>query len=356
MMNQNEYHVIGVMSGTSLDGIDLAELVLSYSENNGWEFKTMAAETVPYSNKWKSELQEAILFSKERIQRLNKDYTMYLSQVIYSFIKKYEIQDLDIVSSHGHTVLHQPDKGITCQIGNLKGLANIIGQTVVCDFRPEDVALGGQGAPLVPIGDRLLFAQYDYCLNLGGFANISSELDGKRIAYDICPVNIVLNYLSEQLGKTYDEGGKMAMTGAVDNELLAALNRLDYYTKPPPKSLGLEWVQKQVLPLFEASTSNSVNILRTYTEHVAIQISTQIQTGSSLLISGGGVYNSFLMNRLESMSDVNITIPSKEIIEYKEAIIFGLLGVLKMRNEINCLSSVTGADRDHSSGIIYKSE
>lgn len=351
-MKKNSYHIIGVMSGTSLDGIDLAEIVFEYSENK-WAFKIINSETVPYSSFWKNELREAVNYSKEKLERLDFKYTEKLSEEISKFIKKNQIQEIDAVCSHGHTILHQPDKGFTYQIGNLPKLSKLLLQTVVCDFRVQDVALGGQGAPLVPIGDRLLFSDYDYCLNLGGFANCSFEENGFRIAYDICPVNIVLNHYAEKLGKDFDEDGNLAASGKADPKLLQKLDSLPFYSEKPPKSLGLEWVQKNIFPLIDASGISSEDVLRTFTEHIATQLSHQFSQNSSVLITGGGAYNSFLIERLKELASLKVMIPSSEIVEYKEALIFGLLGVLKLREEVNCLASVTGAMRDHSAGRVF---
>ncbi len=351
-MKKDNYHIIGVMSGTSLDGIDLAELGFNYSEKK-WNFEIFVAETIPYSSFWKDELREAIKYSEEKLERLDFKYTEKLSEEISKFIKKHNIQEIDAVCSHGHTILHQPDKGYTYQIGNLPRISKTLRQKVVCDFRVQDVELGGQGAPLVPIGDRLLFPDFDYCLNLGGFANCSFEKKGERIAFDICPVNIVLNEYAERLGKDFDEGGKLAASGKVDEGLLQKLNTLSFYSEKPPKSLGLEWVKSTVFPLLEAAAISSEDILRTFTEHIALQLASQFSKNASVLITGGGAYNSFLIERLKDLASIEVIIPSPEIVEYKEALIFGLLGVLKLRKEVNCLASVTGASKDHSSGKIF---
>lgn len=351
-MKRNKYHIIGVMSGTSLDGIDLAEIIFNFSEAK-WNFEIITAETVPYSSFWKDELREAINYSEEKLERLDFKYTEKLSEEILKFIKKHNILEIDAVCSHGHTILHQPEKGFTYQIGNLPKISKMLGQTVVCDFRVQDVELGGQGAPLVPIGDRLLFPEYDYCLNLGGFANCSFEKNGERIAFDICPVNIVLNNYAEKLGHNFDEGGKLAASGKVNEALLVKLNTLPFYNKKPPKSLGLEWVKEQIFPLLDASGISSEDILRTFTEHIAVQLAKQFRENASVLISGGGAYNSFLIERVNKIAQVETTIPFREIVEFKEALIFGLLGVLKLRDEVNCLASVTGAERDHASGKIF---
>ncbi len=352
-MKKKQYHVIGVMSGTSLDGIDVAELSFIVSEAGEWDFKILRAETIPYSKDWKITLQEAISFSEAALQDLNERYTDYLSEVISTYITRYDIKNLDAVCSHGHTILHQPEKGVTLQIGNLPKLAHLVQQTVVCDFRVQDVAFGGQGAPLVPVGDRLLFSEYDYCLNLGGFANCSFEKNGNRIAYDICPVNIVLNKYAEQLGRPFDEGGNLAKKGELNVSLLDQLNNLEFYKEKAPKSLGLEWVQQNIFPVLDAFKTSPEDKLRTFTEHIAIQIGRQFQNGASVLVTGGGAYNDYMISRIRSYKEADLVIPSHEIIEYKEALIFGLLGVLKLRNEVNCLASVTGAKKDHSGGILF---
>ncbi|SDR65554.1 anhydro-N-acetylmuramic acid kinase [Formosa sp. Hel1_31_208] len=350
-MIKSRYNIIGVMSGTSLDGIDLAHITLEY--NQKWTFKIHEAETVLYSKKWLVLLKSIVNCAKKELDLINIDYTDYLGETIQKFINDKNINELDAICSHGHTALHRPENGLTYQIGNHPKLAQIVQNLVVCDFRIQDVKLGGQGAPLVPIGDRLLFSDFDYCINLGGFANISSEFNTNRIAYDICPVNIVMNRYAHVLGFDFDDGGVIAKSGVVNQDVLNRLNTLSYYKKTPPKSLGLEWVEKFIFPILEASKLSEKDILRTVVEHVAIQIAKSIKPNSKVLITGGGTYNSFLLERIKVHNECHITIPSKVIIEYKEALIFGLLGVLKLRNEINCLSSVTGAKHSHSSGEIY---
>lgn len=351
-MKSKNYNVIGVMSGTSLDGIDLAWV--AFAKSDTWNYEIHKAITIPYSESWKTRLQKGIHLSKSELQTLNVEYTKYLGGVINSFVESTgEIHSTKAICSHGHTILHQPEKGITLQIGNLPELAKHIKTTVVCDFRVQDVALGGQGAPLVPIGDHLLFSEYDYCLNLGGFANVSFEENNQRIAFDICPVNIVLNALAEKLGAPYDKGGKLAANGNLIPKLLEELNALEFYKLQPPKSLGLEWVQKHIFPLLEKAEATTEDLLHTFTEHVAIQLANLFVENTSVLVTGGGTYNSYLLKRVKNHKKVNLVVPSKELIEFKEAVVFGLLGVLKLREEINCLASVTGAERDHSSGAVF---
>ena len=354
-MKKNNYNVIGVMSGTSLDGVDLAHIVFHLSDKK-WTFEILESETVGYSQSWINQLKSAVDYSKIELENLNKNYTKLLGTIISSFIEKYRIENLDAVCSHGHTILHQPDKGLTLQIGNLPEIATLIHQTLVCDFRVQDVKLGGQGAPLVPIGDRILFSEYDYCMNLGGFSNVSFEQNGERIAFDISPVNTVLNFYANQLGMDYDDKGQLTRTGKVNENLLNALNALDYYQQKFPKSLGFEFVKEIILPLIESFEIAIEDKLRTFTEHVALQTALALPNKKGrLLITGGGAYNDFIIERIQSyLPEMKIIIPSAKILEFKEALIFALLGVLKLRGEINVLSSVTGAKMDHSSGEIYK--
>lgn len=341
------------MSGTSLDGIDVAHC--TFEKTDAWKFEIKAAATYPYPTEWLSKLKNLVQLNLEELKTLDEHYTEFLGDVIQKFCTQYSIDRLDAVCSHGHTALHQPEKGLTYQIGNLPKLAKQLQERVVCDFRVEDVALGGQGAPLVPIGDHLLFGQYEFCLNLGGFANISTTINGVRIAYDICPVNIVLNHYVNTLGLNYDDGGKIAASGIVHQPLLEALNALDFYKSPYPKSLGLEWVKSEILPLIDRFQLIIKDTLRTVVEHVAIQISNEInqKANAAVLTTGGGAFNTFLMKRLTQYTKNTIVIPDKALVENKEALIFAFLGVLKLRNENNCLSSVTGAQKDHSSGKIY---
>jgi anhydro-N-acetylmuramic acid kinase len=349
-MNHQYYNVIGVMSGTSLDGVDIARIELV--RDHRWTFQIKECTTVPYPDYWIERLEASIELDRGEIKQLDIDYTTFLGDQINSFIQMHEINNLLTVCSHGHTILHQPEKGITLQIGNLPQLAQQISCRVVCDYRTADVLLGGQGAPLVPIGDQLLFSEYDYCLNLGGFANLSTRYQNSRIAYDICAVNVVMNYYARKLGKEYDDNGAFAKAGTPQTPQLEALNQLTFYTLQGPKSLGMEWVNAQVFPILE-SIEKVEDILATYVEHVAQQITTQVKDGNRVLVTGGGAYNKYLMQRLSSDRSVTFIVPEAKLIEYKEALIFALLGVLRLRNTNNCLSSVTGARYDHCSGVIH---
>lgn len=352
-MEKINYNIIGVMSGTSLDGVDL--VLVKFQTDNIWGFEIIHSETTNYSSDWYNLLKNLVTYPIEKLKIIDEDYTVYLAKIIKNFINKHKIKNIDAVCSHGHTALHQPQNKLTYQIGNKPFLANLISQKVVCDFRVQDVELGGQGAPLVPIGDKLLFSKYDYCLNLGGFANISTEVNKQRIAYDVCPVNIVLNHYVTKLGLSYDDGGKIASKGFVNLELLTQLNDLPFYKQSFPKSLGLEWVQTYILPLIDSFYLEVKDVLRTFIEHVSIQIAFVINGNAkeTVLVTGGGAYNIYLIERIKLHLKQIIVIPENEIIEYKEALIFALLGVLKLKEQVNCLKSVTGAKKDHSCGKIY---
>lgn len=354
-MTTQNYNVIGVMSGTSLDGIDLAQLSFTLARGS-WQFEIGATATIPYTSAWINRLQKAVDFSADALTELNVQYTKLLGETIFDFISQHQLTDIDAVCSHGHTVLHQPQNGLTLQIGNLPELAEYCQQRVVCDFRVQDVQLGGQGAPLVPIGDRFLFSDYTYCLNLGGFSNISYEQAGQRLAFDISAVNTVLNFYAQQHGWDFDDRGAFAKSGKEHVPLVDALNALPYFQLLPPKSLGFEYVKTTLLPLIESFTIDTASKMHSFTEHVAYQIASALPVKSGrLLITGGGAYNDFLVARIQHyLPNIEIVIPNKKTIEYKEALIFGLLGVLRLRNEINVLHSVTGASNDHCAGYVFE--
>jgi len=350
-MLKNEYKVIGVMSGTSLDGIDLVDCEFWW--NDSWQYRMNAVETVAYAPDWLNKLEHLTDLNKAELQAVDRAYTESLAEVVLNFISKNAIKQIDFIASHGHTAKHEPHRQLTYQIGNLPSLAQLTNQMVVCDFRVQDVALKGQGAPLVPIGDQLLFESYDYCLNLGGFSNLSYASEGSRFAYDICPVNTVLNHYASKIGLPYDDNGAIAASGEVHDQLLNQLNRLEYYQKQPPKSLGVEWVRTTIIPLINSFDLPVSTVLATFSEHIAQQIIKVIAPGSKVLTTGGGAYNSHVIKNMRRSSSISFKIPDVKLVNYKEALIFALLGMLRVRNEINCLSSVTGALKNHSSGKIY---
>lgn len=341
---------IGLMSGTSLDGLDIC--LAEFEKQEQWTFQILKTETIPYSESWESKLRNAIHLSAEELLELHSEYGFYLGKQVLQFIEKYQLENISLIASHGHTVFHQPQRKFTLQIGDGRAIKITTGLPVVYDFRSQDILMNGNGAPLVPIGDELLFPEYHACLNLGGFSNISLACNGKRIAFDIVPVNIVLNKLAQQLGKSFDEQGDLARKGKVDEVLLAKLNSLDFYGQHHPKSLGIEWCNQYIFPILEnIETQNS---LATFTEHIAQQISTVINRYNirNILFTGGGAYNTFLIEKIKGKTSAEVIVPVKEIIEHKEALVFAFMGVLRMNNEINVLSSATGSIADHCSGIM----
>jgi anhydro-N-acetylmuramic acid kinase len=353
-INKNTYRVTGLMSGTSLDGVDIAFCTFTI-RGRKWSYTIEKADTIAYSNEWKTRLSNLENECAIEFVRTDVEYGHYLGNITKEFHRKHNLIP-DFIASHGHTIFHQPERKFTSQIGKGSAIAAETGIPVVCDFRTTDVALGGQGAPLVPIGDQLLFGDYNYCLNLGGFANISLKQSGNRIAFDICPVNIVLNYLAALLHKQYDENGKLARNGSICQPLLEEMNNLKFYRKPPPKSLGKEWVLLEVYPLMERIEIPVEDMLRTFTEHIAVQIANVVlaRNPSAMLTTGGGAFNSFLIETIREKTGMNLILPDTLTINFKEALIFAFLGVLRWREEINCLKSCTGASHDNIGGAIYR--
>lgn len=347
-----DFKVIGLMSGSSLDGLDIAYVNFSH-DNKKWFFQIVEAGNVPYTDEWKNKLSEAFNKNESELKELDIEYGKYLGSITKKFIKKYEL-DPKLIASHGHTIFHMPEKGYTLQIGNGQEIANETGIMTINDFRTEDVKKGGQGAPLVPIGDKYLFADYPICLNIGGIANLSYDSEGKRIAYDICMANQLLNYLASKLGYDYDNNGNFARQGTVNQKLLNILNDNPYYDKEAPKSLGREFFEEYQHKIIDESSLSAKDLLATATEHIAYQIirATEHLESSKMLITGGGAKNNYLIERIRKMSKHEIIIPDTMIIDYKEALIFAFLGALKTEGRINVLSSVTGATSDSSSGNI----
>ena len=350
----NIFHVIGVMSGTSLDGVDI--VYVKFTKDETWSFDIIYAQTYKYEDSITRLMADLSTKSLEVIKKIDIEYSYELAKIINQFISQFSIKKIDFISSHGHTAIHNPSNSITYQIGNLPILSKIINQDVICDFRVQDVELGGQGAPLVPVGEKYLFKEYDSFINLGGFANISKHSGDNLIAYDICPVNILLNYFSRKIGKEYDNKGLIASSGKFIFSLYQELSNLEYYKLDPPKSLGIEWINDKVIPIINKYADSPVeDILNTLSIHIANQISDNLYGVKKVLVTGGGAYNDYLIEIIESKTNCKIIIPPNDIIEFKEALIFAFLGVLRNQNINNCYSSVTGASKDHSSGKIYLS-
>ncbi len=343
---------IGLMSGSSLDGLDIATVKFRMGKPEHISFELMHQASVNYPEEWHKKLGEAFYTDQESLKKLDVEYGKFLGEATARFIDATQFKP-DFIASHGHTVFHRPDLGYTLQIGNGQAIADKCKTLAINNFRSEDVCKGGQGAPLVPIGDKLLFGDYDVCLNIGGIANASFEKDNKRIAFDICIANQVLNYLAQREGKKYDANGDMARQGKIVPQLLNSLNDNNFYNKPAPKSLGREFFEENIK--LQVDSYPTTDALCTCTEHIAMQIgqSTNTVPKGRMLITGGGTYNKYLVDRIKAHCNHNIVIPDNDIIDFKEAIVFALLGFLKLNGITNVLKSVTGAREDSCSGEVF---
>ena len=337
--------IIGLMSGTSLDGLDICSV--KFSDNN---FKILDTKHIPYLPSFREELDKAYTMSAIEIAQLDVDFGKYCGNEIKKFIKDSKI---DYIASHGQTIFHTPNTGLTLQIGSGEQIAAITGIPTINNFRTLDVAHGGQGAPLVPIGDRDLFSKYTYCLNIGGFANVSTDYNGKRIAWDICPTNIILNEFAKKYGKDFDENGDLGNEGYINKNLLSELNSLPFYSQKAPKSLGREWIEQYITPLINTYGCSGFDKMRTLYEHMGFQIGKTLSKKGKTLCTGGGTYNSLLIERIQHYTESEIIIPNEEIIDFKEALLFAYLGYLRVLEKPNCLASVTGASKDVCSGTIH---
>lgn len=352
--------ILGLMSGTSLDGLDICACTFSQKTNeNALNYRILCADTVSYPAKWRQILINSFYSSPDELDHLNTQFGIYLADQIKFFCTKNNIQPA-LIGSHGHTVFHRPGQGITLQIGHGSIIRKMTGIPVISNFRKQDVQLGGQGAPLVPIGDRLLFNDYSFCLNLGGFCNISWDSNGIRKACDIAPCNMLLNQLAGRENLEFDKDGILASSGKIIDKLFEQWNLIPYYSMDEPKSLGREWYEKNWNNIICSSEWNTADLLRTATEHIVVQIAhwiirTGIQNNQKILITGGGAHNKFFIERLSDMlaQEIKLQIPESILIDYKEALIFGLLAYLRYHGKINILSSVTGSSYDHCSGDIY---
>lgn len=361
-----QYKVIGLMSGSSLDGLDLA--YVHFEESGGqWHFEIRETDCISYSSALRERLSGAAALSAREYLLLHTEYGHYLGTAVNNFIEKYGLAyQVQLVASHGHTSFHLPEKQMTAQLGDGAALAAVTGIHTITDFRGTDIALGGQGAPVVPIGEKLLFGEYDLFLNIGGIANISTKLPAPA-GFDVCPANRILNLLAQDTEKGYDEDGVLASGGSVQDQLLNELNGFAYYRKPFPKSLSNDFGLKEIFPLIEKANLSREDALRTYTEHIAMQVADAINSlppaghgaaSLQLLITGGGAHNRFLLERIKKFlagKYIEPVVPSKELVDYKEALVIALMGALRWREEENVLSSVTGSARNNINGAIWSS-
>jgi anhydro-N-acetylmuramic acid kinase len=346
------YSVIGIMSGSSLDGVDLAYCEFSFGTK--WNFNIIKAETAPYPEEWKLLLQELPKANAVKLAEQDIAYGVFLGNLVNSFIKKHRLTP-DLISSHGHTIFHAPHKNYTFQLGNGQAISTTTGITTVADFRQKDILLGGQGAPLVPIGDELLFKGFDICLNIGGIANLSYNANGKRRAFDVCPANQLLNHLSLQLGQEFDFNGEMAALGKLNLPLFEKLNKDEFYRQAPPKSLSNQYVRENFIELLDRFEAPLEDKLYTCVKHIAYQMNQSIQGigAKNILITGGGARNGFLTTAIQKETLLEVIIPSEDIIDFKEAMVFALMGLLRFQNKTNCLASATGASEDSAAGVVF---
>lgn len=342
------------MSGTSLDGLDLA--ACTFRHDKTWNYSIDYCKTAGYSRELVSALQCLDTSTALKYAQTDHDLGRLFGTEVIRFISETGFKP-NYISSHGHTVFHQPKKHLTTQIGHPAAIAALTKTPTIADFRTADVHLNGQGAPLVPIGDLLLFSEYEYCLNLGGIANISIKTQEDSIqAYDICIANMALNYVAQKVGKSYDAEGELASSGTIDTNLLEALNQLPYLSLSAPKSIGKEWFDSEIKPLIEhhLAFSSTEDVLATLCEHIALQVSAQLPVYGRLLVTGGGAKNDFLMNCLKARCNAQLILPETELIDYKEALIFAFLGALHVLGEDNILTAVTGSSSNHVGGCIYR--
>ncbi|MFD2035100.1 anhydro-N-acetylmuramic acid kinase [Belliella marina] len=348
-----QYHLVGLMSGTSGDGLDIA--YCQFNRSDEWSFKIQEAETIPFPAKLEKQLLNSHQLPSLELSLLDVEFGKWMGEATKNFVSKHQIK-VQAIASHGHTVFHQPQKGLSLQIGNGWAMHVASGLPVINDFRMLDVQFGGQGAPLVPIGDKLLFQDFDYCINLGGIANISMEVSAQREAFDICPFNLLMNHYAKTVGMPYDRDGKLAKSGKIIPGILEKLNAHIYYKIKGAKSLGREDLDGFFEILDENEAIDPIDKLRTIIEHTVLQIKNTIPEGQgNLLLTGGGAFNTFFVDELKIGLGNRITIPEADptLINFKEALIFAFLGVLRIRNEINCLASVTGANSDSCGGMVF---
>ncbi len=347
------------MSGTSMDGLDIAHVSLTEKEEGKWDYTINAGTTVPYGDRWRLRLSKLRHQNSMIFYKTDRFFGQFIGEHINDFLEENDLK-ADLIASHGHTVFHQPENNLTVQVGNGNSIYGVTGIPTVTDFRSLDVVLGGEGAPLVGIADKYLFGEFDMCLNLGGFANISADISGIRVAYDICPSNIVLNRIAREFDKEYDEDGAIAAKGAIDYDLLGELNEIEFYEMEPPKSLGREWISKNFWHIVRNSVAKKEDKMKTLCDHIAQQIGNNVYDLSSgdasakrLFVTGGGAFNHTLIDHLKSHTDAEVVVPDAMMVNYKESLAFALLGILRVQNKINVLANATGAKSNTVSGALY---
>lgn len=349
------------MSGSSMDGLDIVYCTLQ--EIGGkWSYQINESACIEFSHDWKNKLQHITTVSAKELLLTHASFGQWMGSAIKDFITAYNLEHkVHLITSHGHTVFHEPASGMTFQMGDGAAIAAITRLPVVSDLRNMDVALGGQGAPIVPIGEKLLWSEYHYFLNLGGISNITFGGADEHVAFDVCPANRVLNLLSNELGKSFDEDGMEASLGKLNQDLLYELNDLDYYKRPFPKSLANEFGSDVIFSIIQKYDIPVQDRLCTFCEHIALQVlnvchQSHIDIPAKMLITGGGALNKYLVGRIKALlaeKNIEVEIPDTVLIQNKEALIMALIGVLRWREEVNTLNSVTGAKRSSVGGALW---
>ena len=354
-----KYNIVGVMSGTSMDGLDIAHCTLEEQEEGKWSYSINAATTISYGEKWRLRLSKLRHQNSMIFHKTDRYYGQFIGENIKQFLTDNKLE-ADLVSSHGHTVFHQPENNITVQIGDGNSIYAYTGIPTVTNFRALDVIMGGEGAPLVGVADQMLFGEYAMCLNLGGFANISSDINGNRVAYDVGPCNIVLNRIAREFDQEYDKDGEIAERGAIDYDLLSDLNEIEFYSYEPPKSLGREWISTNFWSHVRNSVAKKEDKMKTLVDHIAQQVGNNVEdlcggepAGKRLLITGGGAFNNTLISHIKTHTEAEVVVPDAMLVDYKEALAFALLGILRVQNKTNVYKVATGAKESTVSGSLY---
>jgi anhydro-N-acetylmuramic acid kinase len=355
----NKLEIIGLMSGTSLDGLDIAHVIFNFKDEI-IDFELLNYQTISFESSLLTKLQNATTFSVPQILMLDKELGSFYAEKVNEFIENFKIDksQINAIASHGQTIFHQPQNGFTYQIGCGSTLAFKTGIDVINDFRTLDVIAGGQGAPLVPIGDFYLFhSKAQAFLNIGGFTNISFKKNNEIIAFDICAGNLPMNEAVKSIGLSYDKEGEIARKGTINLRIIEELQKLPYFKQSPPKSLGTEWLESEFNPII-SKIEKLEDKLRTLVEFTTIEILRVLDNEKikSVYITGGGAKNSFLIERIKFFFKGEVLVPSKEIIDFKEAIVFAFLGARYLRNETTTVKSVTGAETEVCSGIFHKAQ
>ncbi len=349
---KTKFEVIGLMSGSSLDGLDIC-FVEFQEQNTQWSFEIKAAKCYPYQQELQGDLRKIGEGSAFQLAEMHTKLSKIKAEYVQQFFEEFPIsKNATLIVSHGQTIFHQPEKSFTTQIGCGATLSALTNKTVVCDLRTYDIALGGQGAPLVPFGEKYLFHEYQSFLNIGGICNISTHDKDKIEAYDVCPGNTLLNLLSAQVGQNYDEDGKLARSGQVNEDLFKQLSLINYYQKAFPKSLGTEHILKDWCEIIQNNNLSTADAMATVVEHIAFELG-KVLKNSSVMVTGGGALNSYLIERIAAHTNSKIFLPSQEMIEFKEALIIAFVGLNRYLGRNNFYSSVTGAQRDNMGGAIY---